>query len=597
VRQHPAQRPSVAGRGFVGNPHAADEVLARAQAGRAIIQDFVPLAESLEWTLGQQYLRERGNKAFLADARPVPFVVNNDGVLSRNAAELFFTSLLAADQVGSLEPDLFVLELGIGVGLFARFFLDAFRELCERHGKDYYERLCYVAADHSEQMLRDAIRHGVFADHAGHYRLRVVDALNPGKHLPHDVAFLGHGGRPFRAVFLNYVIDCLPVAVLEVDGEHVKQLCVRTCVARNINLAEHTDLTVPMLSERARSSDPLARQDLLEVYGLFASEYDYRPVDVATVPHGDFAVGFAKNSIKRVLHNYGAILCLERLLDLLHHQGFILINDYGQTQTAAMEDFEHQRFSLTTAMGLNFPLLKAFFEPKEQYRWLEPPTEPESIHARLLGHKPAPETEARFLEVFSKAARERLDEPLTKARECVKVGRFELAADLYREAVKRQPSNWVLLNEVAQFLLYSLRDVKAGLDMAKLALRLNPACSSDLWATLGDGLYEHGRTQEALQAYRRALQLNANDVRARYGLAWVHAQQTDYAAALVMIAEAFSLDSRGESFERLLKKQQDLLMRLAQQHQREYLLLANLVSRHAKVDAAGPDREGGTQAQ
>jgi hypothetical protein len=57
------------------------------------------------------------------------------------------------------------------------------------------------------------------------------------------------------------------------------------------------------------------------------------------------------------------------------------------------------------------------------------------------------------------------------------------------------------------------------------------------------------------------LQLNANDVRARYGLAWVHAQHTDYAAALVMSAEAFSLDSRGESFERLLKKQQELLMR------------------------------------
>jgi tetratricopeptide (TPR) repeat protein len=98
---------------------------------------------------------------------------------------------------------------------------------------------------------------------------------------------------------------------------------------------------------------------------------------------------------------------------------------------------------------------------------------------------------------------------LAKARQCLQAGRFELAADLYREAVKRQPYNWVLLGEVAMFLLYSLRDVKAGLDMAKLALRVNPACSSDLWATLGDGLYEHGRTREALEAYRRALELQA----------------------------------------------------------------------------------------
>ena len=62
-------------------------------------------------------------------------------------------------------------------------------------------------------------RHGVFAHHPGRYRLRVVDALNPGKNLPQDIAFLGQTGKPFRAVFLNYVIDCLPVAVLELDGK------------------------------------------------------------------------------------------------------------------------------------------------------------------------------------------------------------------------------------------------------------------------------------------------------------------------------------------------------------------------------------------
>ena len=26
-----------------------------------------------------------------------------------------------------------------------------------------------------------------------------------------------HGGKPFRAVFLNYLLDCLPAAVLEME--------------------------------------------------------------------------------------------------------------------------------------------------------------------------------------------------------------------------------------------------------------------------------------------------------------------------------------------------------------------------------------------
>src|SRR5689334_7506668 len=116
---------------------AAEVILAKAQSSRLVIQDFVPLAESLEWQLGQEYLRQRGNKAFLSDASPVPFVINNDGTLSRNAAEVFFASLEQADRAGTLEDDIFVLELGIGVGLFARFFLDAFQELCRKHKADY----------------------------------------------------------------------------------------------------------------------------------------------------------------------------------------------------------------------------------------------------------------------------------------------------------------------------------------------------------------------------------------------------------------------------------------------------------------------------
>lgn len=54
----------------------AEQLLAQAQAEREIVQDFCPLAGSLE--LGQQYLHDRGDKAFISNASLVPFVVNND---------------------------------------------------------------------------------------------------------------------------------------------------------------------------------------------------------------------------------------------------------------------------------------------------------------------------------------------------------------------------------------------------------------------------------------------------------------------------------------------------------------------------------------
>jgi hypothetical protein len=305
----------------------AEHILTNAQDSRPVVQDFVPLADSLEWELGQQYLRDRGNKAFISDAAPVPFIVNNDGNLSRNAAEVFFTSLLEADKAGALEPDIHVLELGIGVGLFARFFLDHFQDLCEKHRKDFYDRLIYVAADRSERMLTDVIRHGVLTNHPGRYRLRLVDAMCPQEELPYDAAFLGHPRkeRPFRAVFLNYLLDCLPAAVLQFDGDQIKELHVRTCVARNVKLEDFTDMTVDQLKERAKSNDPRAKQELLEVYGLFASEYDHRPVDVSRIPYAKFGIDYARPMTKRFLWSYGAIqtdASAKQVLDLAEGSHF-----------------------------------------------------------------------------------------------------------------------------------------------------------------------------------------------------------------------------------------------------------------------------------
>jgi hypothetical protein len=52
------------------------------------------------------------------------------------------------------------------------------------------------------------------------------------------------------------------------------------------------------------------------------------------------------------------------------------------------------------------------------------------------------EAAARFQELFSDPAHQRLQEPLQKARECAKVGRFEMARDFYEKAVQLQPRNW-----------------------------------------------------------------------------------------------------------------------------------------------------------
>src|SRR5262249_53627511 len=153
-------------------------------------------------------------------------------------------------------------------------------------------------------------------------------------------------------------------------------------------------------------------------------------------------------------------------------RGLILVNDYGPTQPTREEEFEHQRFSLATFVGVNFPLLRAYFGDAGRCRWQEPAggDEERGIHSRLLTREGATQARLKFEELFGKAALERRQQPWDKARECARVGRFELAATFYREALGLQPYNWVLLNEVALFLIFSLRDVKAGVDLARVAL-------------------------------------------------------------------------------------------------------------------------------
>jgi tetratricopeptide (TPR) repeat protein len=571
----------------------AEKLLSHVQASRDVVQDFVPLHQSLEWTLGQDYFRSRGNKAFLEDSTPVPFLINNDGTLSRHAAEVFFANLVEADNLGTLGRDIVVLEIGIGVGLFARFFLDAVRELSNRHKKNYYDRLIYVAADRSRRMLSDLQRHGVLNRHPGRFCVREIDATRPAKLFDSDPLLARSGPTPLRAVFLNYLLDCLPAAVLQIDGDNVRELCVRTCISRNVKLQEYTPLSLAGIRDRVKRNDERSRKELLEVYGLFASEYDFQTCDLGALPFGTIAFDFARTRSKRSVLNFGAIQCLSELVKLLTPDGFILMNEYGVSTTEVNADFEHQRFSLATAIGLNFPLLEYYFSTVEKLVWLEAPGDSErGIHSRLLGKSVGTETRVTFVSLFQKYHLDGLQAPIVKARQCVNSGRFELASAYYQSAVRLQPSNWLLLGEVSSFLTTYLHDAKAGVDFAMLALSFNPTCAPDLWNSLGDALFQLGRHAEATSAYNRALLIGPNNVYARFKLSAVLLRMQKLRECMAVIMDGLILDKTEQFREKLLLHLQQLLSRMSAYNQKEYSRMSNLISKTAK-EHTRPDLEDG----
>jgi hypothetical protein len=72
---------------------------------RPVIQDFVALAASVEWELGQQYPKDRGQQGVYL--RRIASAVRRQKRRNflRRAAELSFTSLLEPDKADNTEPD------------------------------------------------------------------------------------------------------------------------------------------------------------------------------------------------------------------------------------------------------------------------------------------------------------------------------------------------------------------------------------------------------------------------------------------------------------------------------------------------------------
>jgi tetratricopeptide (TPR) repeat protein len=558
--------------------NGSSEILCRVQEDRIVVQDYCPFPESIEWRLGQQYLQQRGNKAFISDTVPVPFAINNDGNLSDRAARLLFASISESERTKTIDDEILVLELGIGVGLFSRLFLDSFAELCAREGKDYYSRLRYLAADYSEQMLLDACKHGIFSNHAGRYELGVVDALNPSEGLKWDQRSRAEPNT-FHAVFLNYLLDCLPATVLKIDGDAPMQLCVRTSLARGVDLSAYTDLGPEEIRALVASSNLAEIRELREAFHVFSSDYEYRVTDLENVPYVAFALrhGHAAN-LSYVCHSYGAMQSLDKLLPLVRDDGFILINDYGHNDVGEAQHFEHQRFSDSTCVGLNFPLLQDYYRTANKVFWEQPREDAGSVYARLLGHRISDRTVACFHELFSKENIEKCQQAGNLARECIRIGRLEAATTAYRQAVAEQPRNWLLLSEVSKFVTFSLGNPEAGVALAEAAVALNPACSAELWNTQGDAYFAHGRIDDAHAAFQMALAINPEDPRAYFNLCFVYVHNKEYSRALEAIAQAFNRDRTGEYREWLLQKQAEVLKQLAQRYRTDCQLLANRIS-------------------
>lgn len=286
------------------------ELLLESRCKDEVIQEFCPLAESLDWLLGQLFYRKRGSLAFRSSRSAVPYEVTSDGNLSASAAELLFSDL---ESQGDVPGQIIVLELGAGSGLFAKCFLDIFRDINRLRRKDYYDRLLYVVTDASASMLSDLDCCKMLHQHSEHVEIRQGDILSDG---------FGKSRMPLkgsvRAIFANYFLDSLPATVLRVHNEQLSELRVRTRLQRS-RFRDAATLSIDQVSEISKSADPSRLECLLDRTSDFVLEYDYFKVSPSDIPFGEFVLRSCPKLANEsgslgqpsyIVHNYGAFECI-----------------------------------------------------------------------------------------------------------------------------------------------------------------------------------------------------------------------------------------------------------------------------------------------
>jgi tetratricopeptide (TPR) repeat protein len=517
------------------------------------IQDFVPLYHSLEWELSQTHWDNEGLMPFVENN--VPFIVNNSGRLSMQTALVLF----AYSEQQPPDRPIQVLEMGAGTGLFARYFLDSFRDLCLQQDRDYYHRLHYYVTDYSRTTLSQWVERGLFDDHPDQTLLATCDGRSPGELLDLNNQILQL--HELDAVFCNYMLDILPCTVVKYNSPRQPQeLCIRTCLNKNNQaLQEYTDLSYENIANMLAHPHGHAREELVPIIDVLEFETGYRDVSKEVQPYLPLIkdLGF---STGRVLLNHGALACLENCLERMRTDGFVLINDYGPVSPDEVENFgPAQRFGSTVANGLNFPLLEKYFEKLGCYLHTPSGYERAALQSRLLCKQNQPVLTQVFEEQFGLEAQIHYESALSTAREHQAAGRGKEALEAYNSALMHNRKDWHVVGEIAEFLVLQIQDFRAGVEMAQHAISLNPWYSAWLWNVLGDGLYCLEQFHQAHEAYLQAERIDAKDTRTQLNLAYTYYQNSQYDKALTSVARGLAHDSRSQYRDRLLEKQQQTL--------------------------------------
>ncbi len=319
------------------------------------LEDFVPFDQSLQWRIHDAYYASRGIAAWKEGALPY-FGTGNYPAVRRDARLIVEVAeeLVRAGRLGP-EEEIFVLEIGGGLGQFAYNFFRALREGCGKAGREIGARARFVFSDYSLASLQEAVGTSALEGlvRSGKLIAAQFDLRRPGE--LRDLE--GRPMRPsFAAIVANYVCCAAPTKMFRKTQGGYEEKHVRFGLE-----AEKEVAPGPLLE--ACLKEP-TKPDLLKSLEACA---EWRPVDLeAVLPHPLHAQairaateGFAEATLAYPLVFLEALRALERMAP----GGMVLINDFGsilRENLKGLKDLEPTLYGNTLSCAVSFPVIEAF---------------------------------------------------------------------------------------------------------------------------------------------------------------------------------------------------------------------------------------------
>lgn len=315
-----------------------------------------PFDTCIAWRLHDAYWSQRGPAAW--QSGEVPFYSTSNLATARQHAALLVALVADLQQAKHLHPEseVWVLEAGCGLGLFAANFLTAL-ETGPDNQRALLKRLRYLITDCSETNLRQVLELPRVAPWhlSGHLVPALYDLRRPTSITRLD----GQPTPPITLIVCNYVCSVIPQQQLQLRdaaAQRWHELLVETRVA--------TDLSAAHFLEQATLD--ATRQNLLTDLDL---QMSWRPLELDTDPiltdrHQQILARFTEG-LPAATFGYPARYFdfLVAAQSLLVEGGAIMTSDYGgasRDKVRGLRDRRPQTYGNSLAQETCFATFDAF---------------------------------------------------------------------------------------------------------------------------------------------------------------------------------------------------------------------------------------------